>query len=109
MTSIASVSTALVYRLAFHPLVMKGVARVFYPLVTQRLDAAEVLFLNDGYEEDPPMGLALAEADEPYRYQIQLYHRIAAQAALAGKRVLEVSSGHGGGASYVARALRPAS
>jgi ubiquinone/menaquinone biosynthesis C-methylase UbiE len=55
------------------------------------------------------MGLALAEADEPYRYQIQLYHRIAAQADLAGKRVLEVSSGHGGGASYVARTLRPAS
>jgi hypothetical protein len=28
------------------------------------------LFLNVGYEEDPPTGLALAEADEPYRYPI---------------------------------------
>jgi ubiquinone/menaquinone biosynthesis C-methylase UbiE len=97
------------YRLAFHPLVMKGVARVIYPLFTQRLDAEGVLFLNDGYEEDPPMGLALAEADEPHRYPIQLYHRIAAKADLEGKRVLEVSCGHGGGASYLARTLCPAS
>jgi ubiquinone/menaquinone biosynthesis C-methylase UbiE len=101
--------TAIMYRLVFHPFVMKVVARVFYPLFTQRLDAAEVLFLNDGYEDDPPMGLSLAEADQPYRYPIQLYHRVAAQADLEGKRVLEVSSGHGGGASYLARTLRPAS
>jgi SAM-dependent methyltransferase len=97
------------YRMAFHPLVVKGVARVFYSLFTHRLDAAVMLFLNDGYEEDPPMGLALAEADEPHRYPIQLYHRIAAQTDLEGKRVLEVSCGHGGGASYLARTLRPAS
>jgi SAM-dependent methyltransferase len=97
------------YRLAFHPLVMKGVARVSYSLFTHRLHATEVLFLNDGYEEDPPMGVALAEADEPYRYPIQLYHRITAKADLEGKRVLEVSSGHGGGASYLTRTLRPAS
>jgi cyclopropane fatty-acyl-phospholipid synthase-like methyltransferase len=31
------------------------------------------------------------------------------QADLSGKRVLEVSCGHGGGASYVVRTLRPAS
>ena len=109
MPPTASISTAFMYRLAFNPLVLKGVARVFYPLFTQRLDAAEVLFHNDGYEEDPAMGLALAEADEPHRYPIQLYHRIATQTDLEGKRVLEVSSGHGGGASYLTRTLRPAS
>ena len=103
------IPTAIMYRWAFHPFVMKGVARVLYPLFTQRLDAAEVLFLNDGYEENPPMELALAESDQPYRYPIQLYHRVAAQADLEDKRVLEVSSGHGGGASYLTRTLRPAS
>jgi SAM-dependent methyltransferase len=97
------------YRLAFHPLVMKVVARVFYPLFTRGIDAAEVSFLNDGYEENPPMGLSLAEADEPYRYPIQLYHRVAGQTDLEGKQVLEVSSGHGGGASYLMRTLHPAS
>ena len=40
---------------------------------------------------------------------IQLYHRTATQADLSGKQVLEVSCGHGGGASYLVRTLHPAS
>ena len=67
------------------------------------------VFLNWGYEEDPPMALPLAESDEPHRYAIQLYHRVATQVDLTGKRVLEVSCGHGGGASYLMRTLGPAS
>ena len=69
----------------------------------------DVVFLNIGYEEDPPMALPLAESDEPNRFYIQLYHRTATQADLRGKRVLEVGCGHGGGASYLMRTLRPAS
>ncbi len=81
----------------------------WYPFLTRRLDSEDLVFLNYGYEEDPPMGLSLAEADEPDRYCIQLYHRVATQVDLDGKRVLEISCGHGGGASYLMRALRPAS
>ena len=55
------------------------------------------------------MALPLAESDEPHRYAIQLYHRVAGQADLTGKRVLEISCGHGGGASYLMRTLSPAS
>ena len=55
------------------------------------------------------MGLPLAESDERNRFGIQLYHRVATQADLSGKQVLEVSCGHGGGASYLARTLHPAS
>ena len=44
------------------------------------------------------MALPLAESEEPDRYFIQLYHRVATQVDLTGKRVLEVSCGHGGGA-----------
>jgi SAM-dependent methyltransferase len=51
--------------------------------------------------------LPLHEADEPERYCIQLYHHVASGASLAGKDVLEVSSGRGGGASYVCRYLGP--
>ncbi|MGH3563409.1 MAG: phthiotriol/phenolphthiotriol dimycocerosates methyltransferase, partial [Mycobacterium sp.] len=65
--------------------------------------------LNWGYEEDPPMGLPLDESDEPNRYSIQLYHKTATQADIGGKKVLEVSCGHGGGASYLSRTLQPAS
>ncbi|AKN18172.1 phthiotriol/phenolphthiotriol dimycocerosates methyltransferase [Mycobacterium haemophilum] len=79
-----------------------------YPLVTRRLGADDV-FLNFGYEEDPPMSLQLVVSDEPNRGSIQLYHRTATQADIRGKRVLEVGCGHGGGASYLMRTLHPAS
>ena len=68
-----------------------------------------MLFLNYGYEEDPPMALPLTAADEADRFPIQLYHRTATQVDLVGKKVLEVSCGHGGGASYLMRTLHPAS
>jgi ubiquinone/menaquinone biosynthesis C-methylase UbiE len=55
------------------------------------------------------MGLPLDESDERNRYSIQLYHQTATQVDLTGKKVLEVSCGHGGGASYLVRTLRPAS
>jgi fatty-acid O-methyltransferase len=83
--------------------------RYWYRFSSRHLSDENTLFLNWGYEEDPPMAVPLAESDEPYRYQIQLYHRVASQVDLTGKRVLEVSCGHGGGASYLMRTLVPAS
>lgn len=83
--------------------------RLLYPYLSRRV-SDDVVFLNWSYEEDPPMALTLDAADEPNRYPIQLYHSTATQGgALAGKRVLEVGCGHGGGASYLTRALAPAS
>ncbi|MFV8050602.1 phthiotriol/phenolphthiotriol dimycocerosates methyltransferase [Mycobacterium sp. 48b] len=92
-----------------HPMFTRVTARFFYPLLTRAARKDDVLFLNFGYEEDPPMGVALSESDEADRYLIQLYHRTAGQADLRDKRVLEVSCGHGGGASYLMRTLQPAS
>ena len=80
-----------------------------YRFLSRLLIRDDVLFLNYGYEEDPPMALPLAASDETDRFPIQLYHRTATQVNLAGKKVLEVSCGHGGGASYLMRTLRPAS
>jgi ubiquinone/menaquinone biosynthesis C-methylase UbiE len=100
---------APIYRLILNPSVMKLISKYFYPFLTRHPSADDVLFLNYGYEEDPPMALPLAASDEPDRFPIQLYHRTATQADLSGKRVLEVSCGHGGGASYLMRTLRPAS
>ena len=102
-----------VYRRIYRPFVMKPFAKHSYPLLTRyhmrfhRDD--DVVFLNAGYEEDPPMAIPLEAADEPYRLPIQLYHRTATQVDLSGKRVLEVGCGHGGGASYLMRTLHPAS
>jgi SAM-dependent methyltransferase len=80
-----------------------------YRLLSRLLARDDVLFLNYGYEENPPLALPLAASDEPDRFPIQLYHRTATQIDLAGKTVLEVSCGHGGGASYLMRTLHPAS
>ena len=79
------------------PRVTQFLAKYLYPVITRLVSKDDVIFLNYGYEEDPPMALPLAASDEPDRYPIQLYHRTATQVDLGGKRVLEVSCGHGGG------------
>lgn len=95
-------------RLVPSPLVWKVFAKCYYPFLTH-LAADDMPLLNLGYEEDPPMALPLAAPDEANRFPIQLYHRTATQVDLDGKRMLEVSCGHGGGASYLVRTLRLAS
>ena len=86
----------------------KAIWKLWYPFLTRRLTQEEVLFLNYAFETDPPVGLPLDPADEPNRACIQLYHHVATQVELRGKKVLEVSCGHGGGASYLTRTLQPA-
>ena len=88
--------------------IRKAIWQLWYPFLTRRLRGEEVLFLNYAYEEDPPMDIPLASADESNRAYIQLYHHVATQMELRGKNVLEVSCGHGGGASYLTRTLQPA-
>lgn len=102
----------LLDRILYHPIIWNigyKTQKRSYRTLTQRFDGDNVVFLNYGYEEDPPMAIRLEVADEPDRYPIQLYHRTATQAGdLTGKEVLEVGCGHGGGASYLARTFQPA-
>ena len=87
--------------------VRKAIWQLWYPFLTRRLRGEEVLFLNYAFETEPPVGLPLDPADEPNRACIQLYHHVATQTELRGQHVLEVSCGHGGGASWLTRTLRP--
>ncbi|MBU2495871.1 MAG: class I SAM-dependent methyltransferase [Candidatus Omnitrophota bacterium] len=76
-----------------------------------RLDKdAEAIFLNYGYA-DANLKLELRKEDAKNRYCIQLYNHIVASlpVELKGLDVLEVGSGRGGGASYVARYFNPGS
>ncbi|MFA5394133.1 MAG: class I SAM-dependent methyltransferase [Candidatus Ratteibacteria bacterium] len=76
-----------------------------------RLDKdAEAIFLNYGYADDN-LKLELRKKDDKNRYCIQLYNHIVASLAveLKGLDVLEVGSGRGGGASYIARYFNPGS
>lgn len=88
--------------------IRKAIWRLWYPFLTRRLRGEEVLFLNYAFETDPPVALPLLPEDEPNRVCIQLYHHVAAQVDLSGKEVLEVSCGHGGGASWITRTMLPA-
>jgi SAM-dependent methyltransferase len=82
--------------------------RTWYEFLARRYRDRRWTFMNYGYR--PPLGtapLALAPEDEPDRSCIQLYHLVASAVDLIGREVLEVGSGRGGGASFVARYLRP--
>lgn len=81
----------------------------WYSLLSNLDRGAAIRFLNYGYASLNGEQVALQAADEPDRYAIQLYHHVASGSAIEGKDVLEVGSGRGGGASYIARYLNPKS
>jgi ubiquinone/menaquinone biosynthesis C-methylase UbiE len=93
------------------PAARRWIIRFFYQLLS-RLDADAVMpYMNYGYADLDPAAppLALDRDDAIHRFSIQLYHHVTGAVDLAGRDVLEVSCGRGGGASYVARYLRPRS
>jgi len=64
-------------------------------------------FMNYGFiDDDKP---TLTPEDEPDRLFIQLYHMNIRDIELEGKEVLEVGSGRGGGAHWIARTYSPES
>ena len=83
--------------------------RTWYQFLAARYRDAGWTFMNYGYR--PPAGeavpLRLEANDEADRSFIQLYDTVARGAPVAGREVLEVGCGRGGGAAYVARALNP--
>jgi SAM-dependent methyltransferase len=81
----------------------------WYSLLSNLDRQAAIRFLNYGYAALDGDEIDLQPADEPDRYAIQLYHHVVAGTEIAGKRILEVGCGRGGGASYIARAFQPQS
>ena len=82
----------------------KHLIRTFYNYVSSKDKDGVLTFLNYGYAP------ATAQVDDTFnRERAQLYEEVASAVPLAGKKVLEVSSGRGGGADYIMRANRPAS
>jgi ubiquinone/menaquinone biosynthesis C-methylase UbiE len=67
-------------------------------------------FMNYGYANlNGEQILSLLERDEKDRYCIQLYDHVVNKVDLKDKKVLEIGSGRGGGASYITRYYNPAS
>jgi tRNA G46 methylase TrmB len=85
-------------------------AKVTYELLAKNIPAEDWHFMNYGYtptSSEP----SLEVADDPkiQKYSLQMYHYLAAKTDLAGKHVLEIGSGRGGGAKHVASHFKPAS
>ena len=90
-----------------HPRIRQVLTHASYDWATILDKDNHFLLLNYGYVDLDHGGepLPLSEADENQRYEIQLYHHLATmiQFNWQGLKVLEVSSGRGGGACYLKR------
>ncbi|MAS88469.1 MAG: methyltransferase type 11 [Euryarchaeota archaeon] len=64
-------------------------------------------FMNYGFTDEAE--LQLSEGDESNRLFIQLYNMNIKDVEIEGKEVLEIGSGRGGGASWIARTYNPKS
>lgn len=95
---------------AASPQLRRVLWRYWYDLLAGRYQQADWTFMNYGYAAiDVAAELPLSKADEQNRYPVQLYHHMARSVDLSGARVLEVGCGRGGGCSYLARCMQPAS
>lgn len=93
------------------PRLSRAMVRLWYQMLVVLDRKREITFMNYGYADLAPnaQGLPLNNGEGDNRYSIQLYHHLAAAVDLTGKSVVEVGSGRGGGASYIARYLKPRS
>ena len=91
------------------PHIKKLLWKQWYQFLASHYPSKEWSFMNYGYTaiDDHAETLKLNEADETDRYAIQLYHHVTGAVDLTNLDVLEIGSGRGGGASYVARYLKP--
>ncbi len=89
-----------------YPKTLKFIWKRWYQAISFISSERAFAFMNYGYL--PPEPVPLDAADEPNRAFIGLYHQAVAGLPLDGARVLEVGSGRGGGAAYIARTFAPA-
>jgi ubiquinone/menaquinone biosynthesis C-methylase UbiE len=93
------------------PRLGRAMIRTWYQMLVVLDREREISFMNYGYADIDPSAkqLKLSDTDSDNRFCIQLYHHVAGAVDLSGKDVVEVGSGRGGGASYIARHLKPRS
>ncbi|WP_444997010.1 class I SAM-dependent methyltransferase [Aliikangiella sp. IMCC44359] len=82
--------------------------RYWYDKLAKDIDVSLWTMMNYGVSlpEDYDFP-ALEEKDMPDKYCLQMYHYVAKIADVKNKRVLEVGSGRGGGARFMAGYLKP--
>jgi SAM-dependent methyltransferase len=103
-------TSLLVFLCNVSPPLRRMLWRWWYSKLARQIATERWTFMNYGFApaDGTGMNLTLESGDEPDRLCIQLYELVSRAANLNGTDVLEVGSGRGGGASYLARAHRPA-
>ncbi len=93
------------------PRLGRAMVRSWYQMLVVLDREREISFMNYGYADIDPSTkeLMLSDGEGENRFCIQLYQLVAGAVDLSGKDVVEVGSGRGGGASYIARHLKPGS
>ena len=86
---------------------IKTAVRGLYFAVSSLDPGSDLRVLNYGFYDGK--SIPLDTEDAPHSLRLALYHHVASAVDLSGKDVLEVGSGRGGGASYMARHLHPGS
>jgi ubiquinone/menaquinone biosynthesis C-methylase UbiE len=85
-------------------------AKMTYEILAKRISAEDWHFMNYGYiPNDNEVPVSLSDDPRIQKYPMQMYHYLAAKTEIKGKHVLEVGSGRGGGARYIAGSFQPAS
>lgn len=80
--------------------------RIWYWYVSTVDKNAEVIFMNYGYNEKEHE-VHLDHHHEPNRYSVQLYHHLTHGIEVAGKDIVEIGCGRGGGLHYLTRTFAP--
>jgi ubiquinone/menaquinone biosynthesis C-methylase UbiE len=86
--------------------------RMFYDLVALRFRQPEWQFMNYGFahaDGSPNLAVMTEEEEQRSAQAIEMYRQTISGVDVTGKDVLEVASGRGGGARYVAGRLGPRS
>jgi SAM-dependent methyltransferase len=84
-------------------------AKTTYEFLAKNIPAEEWHFMNYGYMPTSTEPILTLPANQQQQYPLQMYHYLATKTLIEGKKVLEVGSGRGGGANYIAQYLSPAS
>mgnify|MGYP003320205109 FL=1 len=95
----------LIVRLS--PGFQKAMWKWWYQRLARRGHNTGWSFMNYGYTPSNGTHLELKKEDESNRLFIQLYDYTASQIPIRGKHILEIGSGRGGGASFVAQYHNP--
>ena len=98
------------FLLRVSPKFQRAMWKWWYQRLAKRATDSSWTFMNYGYSyPNDNSSINLKPEDENNRLFIQLYNYVSSQIPLDNRKVLEVGSGRGGGASFVARYYHPKS